>query len=87
MKKKKEVRCRNHTLPPIFNLFKQKNSLFAISELANLTRSVADDYIVNFGLMTILGIEFCLGIVDELLVEIVANQVDGAATEAATHDT
>ena len=37
--------------------------------------------------MTILSVELLLGSLDELLVEVVANQVDGAAAEAATHDT
>ena len=37
--------------------------------------------------MAILSVELLLGSLDELLVQVVAYQVDGAATKAATHDT
>jgi len=36
--------------------------------------------------MTILSVEFLLGSLNELLVQVVAYQIDGAATKAATHD-
>ena len=55
--------------------------------LAEFTRAVADDNIIDFRLVTILLVELLLGVLDELLIEVVANKVDGTATKAATHDT
>jgi hypothetical protein len=37
--------------------------------------------------MAILGVELLFGSLDELLIQVIAYQVDGAATEAAAHDT
>ena len=64
-----------------------KKVFFVDSELANLTCSVANNYIVDFWLVTILCVELCLSIFNKLFIEIAANQVDGATTKAATHDT
>ena len=58
-----------------------------MSDLTEAARAVADDDVVDLGLVAILGVELLLGSLDELLVEVVAHEVDGAATEAATHDT
>ena len=54
--------------------------------LAELARAVADDDVVDFGLVTVFLVEALLGVSDELAVEVVAHQVDGAAAEAAAHD-
>ena len=55
--------------------------------LAEPTRAVADDHVVDLGLVAVLLVELLLGCGDEVLVEVVAYQVDGAAAEAAAHDT
>jgi hypothetical protein len=54
--------------------------------LAKLTGTVANDDVVDFGLMTVLLEEAFDGIIDKLAIEVVAYQIDGAASEAATHD-
>ena len=55
--------------------------------LAEPTRAVADDHVVDLGLVAVLLVELLFGCGDEVLVEVVAYQVDGAAAEAAAHDT
>ena len=54
--------------------------------LAELTRTIADDYVIDFGLVAILGVKLLLGCSDEILIEVVAYEVDCATTEATTHD-
>ena len=56
------------------------------ASLAKLARTVANHNVDDDRLVAILLVETLLGIGDELLIEVVANQVDGAATKAATHD-
>ena len=51
----------------------------------DLACSVAYDYIVNLRSMSEFLGEFLDGRVHEVIVEIVLDEVDGAATEAATH--
>ena len=48
--------------------------------------AVGDDYGNYNRLVAIFGAEFLLGCVDEVIIEIVLHQVDGAAAEAAAHD-
>ena len=55
--------------------------------LANLVRTLRDDYRVNLWSMTIFGCELSCHVLNELVVDIVLYQVDGAATEATAHDT
>ena len=50
-------------------------------------RTLRDNYWVNFRSMTILSCELSCNILYELVIDVVLNQVDGAATEATTHDT
>ena len=50
-------------------------------------RSFRDNYWVNLRSMAILSCELSCNILNELVVDVVLNQVDGAATEATTHDT
>ena len=52
----------------------------------NLACSVADDYIVNLRSVSEFLGEFLDGRVHEIIIEIVLDEVDGAATEAATHN-
>ena len=54
--------------------------------LADFAGAVADDDIDDFGLVSVLGGEFLLCIGDEGVVELVLDEVDGAAAEAAAHD-
>ena len=55
--------------------------------LADFARTVADDDIVNLRLMTISLIEALFGVLYELTIEVIANKIDGATAETATHDT
>ena len=50
-------------------------------------RTLRDNYWVNLRCVTILSCELSCNILNELVVDVVLNQVDGAATEATTHDT
>ena len=50
-------------------------------------RTLRDNYRVNLRSMTILGCELSSNILYELIIDVVLYQVDGATTEAATHDT
>ena len=50
-------------------------------------RTLRDDNWVNLWSVTILSCELSGNILAELVVEVVLYQVDGAATEATTHDT
>ena len=54
--------------------------------LADFAGAVADDDIDDFGLVSVLGGEFLLCIGDEGVVELVLDEVDGAASEASAHD-
>lgn len=55
--------------------------------LANLVRTVADDYRIDFRLMAILGTELLLRIGDEFVVNLIFDKVDGATAETTAHDT
>ena len=55
--------------------------------LTEFTRTISNDDIVNFGLVTELLVEAFLGIINELKVEVIAYQVDGKSTKSATHNT
>ena len=55
--------------------------------LAETAGTVTDDDIDDLGLMAVLGSKLLLSISNELLVEVGTYKVDGAATEAAAHDT
>lgn len=67
----------------MFSCYKKENSF----RLANLMRSIADDDIVNFWLVTIFFIETLLGILNEFTIQVIANEIDGAASKATAHDT
>ena len=54
--------------------------------LAELAAAVADDYVVDLGLVSVLLVKALLGVGNELTIEVVAHEVDGAATEATAHD-
>jgi len=58
-----------------------------LTALTKLARAVADDDVVDLGLVAVLLVEALLGILHKFSVEVVAHQIDGAAAEAATHDT
>ena len=57
-----------------------------IIALANLSRTVADYYIVNLWRVTILCSELFLCVSNELVVEFFLDKVDGTSTKANTHD-
>ena len=50
--------------------------------LQEFTCPIADNDIVNLRFMAVLGVELLLGIGNELTIEVVAYQVDGAATDS-----
>ena len=54
--------------------------------LAELAGTVADDDVVDLGLVAVLLVKALLGIGYELTIKVVAHKVDGATTKAATHD-
>ena len=54
--------------------------------LANLVRTLRDNYWINLRCVTIFSCELSCNIFNEFVVDVVLNQVDGAATEATTHD-
>ena len=55
--------------------------------LVELTRTVADNYVVYEGSVTKLSSELLLCSLYKLIVQLILNEVDGAATEATTHHT
>ena len=76
--------CFLNTFPP-FLTYINTLSVYIIL-LAELTRAVTYDNIVDFRLVTILGVELLLGISNKLFVKVVANQVNGATAKSTTHD-
>ncbi len=54
--------------------------------LANLTRAITDHYGDDYRFVPKLCSEFLAGIIDKLVIEFVFHQVDGASTEATTHN-
>ena len=78
--KKKEARAM---CPGLLSLVLLNN----VVRLAELAGTVADDDVVDLGLVAVLGIELLLSRCNELAVEVVANEVDGAAAKATAHDT
>ena len=61
--------------------------IFICYQLAYFVRAPADDYVIDFWFLAKFSkILFC-DIGHELVMNFILNQVDGAATEAATHDT
>ena len=55
--------------------------------LEELAGTVADDDVDDDGLLAELGLELFLGSLHEAVVVVLINEVDGAAAEAAAHDT
>lgn len=61
--------------------------IFICYQLAYFVRALADDNVIDFWFLAKFSkILFC-DIGHELVMNFILNQVDGAATEAATHDT
>ena len=52
----------------------------------NFACAVGDDDVIDFGLVAVLAVELLLGLFHEVVLELVLHKVDGAAAEAATHD-
>ena len=54
--------------------------------LANSARTVADHYVIDFWFMIELSCKFSSCSFDEFIIKFVFNEVDSAATKAATHE-
>lgn len=61
--------------------------IFLCCQLAYFVRALANHYVIDFWSLTEFSKIFFSDIGHELVMNVILNQVDGAATEAAAHDT